>query len=59
MTNAKKDFVIFNYKLAGELIKLGHEMVSTGINTKNPKLTVYYFKDTEALRRDFRKLTNK
>ena len=45
-----KDYVIYNLKIANILIKAGFEMVGSGINTKNPKYRVFYFKDTPELR---------
>ena len=54
-----KDYVIYNLKIANLLINAGFEMVGSGINTKNPKYRVFYFKDTPELRAAVDRIINK
>ena len=53
-----KDYVIYNLKLANLLITAGFEMVGTGINTRDPKYRVFYFKDTPELRAAVERVIN-
>ena len=44
-----KKFVVFSQKVATKLKEKGFEIIDTGINTKNPKYTVFYFENTQEL----------
>ena len=50
-------YTIFSLRIANALAKQGFEIVNTGINVKNPKYSVFYFKDSEELRTALDKLT--
>ena len=54
-----KTFTVFNLKFANILARKGHQIVSVGINDKNPKYYVYNFEDTEEFRKDLAALTQK
>ena len=45
----EKDYIVYNPKIAGALMRKGFTMVKSKINYKNPKYYVYYFKPEEGL----------
>ena len=52
-----KKFVVYSQRIATQLKQRGFYIIDTGINTKNPKYTVFYFEDTEELRKAVQELT--
>ena len=46
----KKDFIIYNLRLARYLIDNGFIYKKTAVNINNPKYNVYYFEDSNELR---------
>lgn len=52
-------FAVFSQKVAIKLKEQGFEIIDTGINTKNPKYTVFYFENTNELRDAIVALTSK
>lgn len=50
---------IFSLKLANELMRKGNKVVDIEINTKNPKLKVFLFEDTDKLRNDMTSITKR
>lgn len=47
----KEDYYpIFSLRIASSLCDFGFEIDHTGVNVKNPKYKVFYFKNTEELR---------
>ncbi|MGL5961605.1 MAG: DUF5659 domain-containing protein [Cetobacterium sp.] len=55
----KECFKIFSLKLANCLVKEGFEIIDYEINTKNPRLKVFVFKDSDEFRNTITKLTSK
>lgn len=56
MTNAKGTRMVFSMKYAGKLIKMGHKVLETLPNPRNPKLDMFLFAADETFDEDFRKL---
>ena len=46
-----RPYTVFSLKLANKLVNKGFEILDTGVNVKNPKYRVFFFEDTEALRK--------
>lgn len=53
-----KQYTVFSLRIANILARQGFEIVGSGVNAKNPKLSVFYFEDTPAFRAALDKLTN-
>lgn len=49
-------YYIFSLRLANALTENGFEIIGRGINTRNPKYSVFYFEDTKELRNTLQKL---
>ena len=52
-----KKYLCYSLKLAKELNSKGFEIVDTGINIKFPKYKVFFFEDTEELRKTIEEIS--
>ena len=52
-----KQYTVFSLRIANVLVRQGFEIVGSGVNAKNPKLSVFYFEDTPAFREALESLT--
>jgi hypothetical protein len=50
LKTTEKNVPIFSQKLCGELLTKGFVLQGTAPNNKSPNKSVFYFKDSEALR---------
>ena len=48
-----KDYIVYSLRLANKLVNCGYQVKAVSINKNNPKYNIYYFEDTEKLRKDF------
>lgn len=56
MTNPNGTRMIFSMKYAGQLIKMGHEVIETLPNPRKPWLDMWLFKYDDTFDEDFNKL---
>ena len=49
---------IFKKDLALSLVRLGNELVDVTTNSRNPKYLIFYFKDTDKLKKDIELLNS-
>ena len=54
-----KQYTVFSLRIANILVRQGFEIVGSGVNAKNPKLSVFYFEDTPEFQSALQKLTSK
>lgn len=54
-----KPYTVFSLRIANILVRQGFEIIGSGVNAKNPKLSVFYFDDTPAFRAALKRLTDK
>ena len=49
---------IFKKDLALSLVRLGNELMDVTTNSRNPKYLIFYFKNTDKLKKDIAILNN-
>lgn len=59
MTNPSGTRMVFSMKYAGQLIKMGHEVLETLPNPRKPELDMFLFKADDSFDEDFKKLQRK
>ena len=52
-----KQYTVFSLRIANILARQGFAIVGSGVNAKNPKLSVFYFEDTPEFRAALESLT--
>lgn len=52
-----KPYTVFSLRIANILVRQGFSIIGSGVNAKNPKLSVFYFEDTPEFRKALNKLT--
>lgn len=56
MTNPPGTRIVFSIKFAGQLIKMGHELLETVPNPRKPELDMFLFKADPTFDEDFSNL---
>ena len=56
MTNPSGTRMIFSIKYAGQLMKMGHQVLETLPNPRKPKLDMFLFAADKTFDEDFKKL---
>ena len=56
MTNPSGTRMVFSMKYAGQLMKMGHEVLEVLPNPRKPKLDMFLFAVDETFDEDFKKL---
>lgn len=59
MTNPSGTRMVFSMKYAGQLIKMGHEVLEILPNPRKPELDMFLFKADDSFDEDFKKLQRK
>ena len=59
MTNPSGTRMIFSIKYAGQLMKMGHEVLEVLPNPRKPKLDMFLFKADATFDEDFKSLQRK
>lgn len=54
-----KPYTVFSLRIANVLVRQGFEIIGSGVNAKNPKMSVFYFEDTPKFREALESLTTK
>ena len=54
-----KQYTVFSLRIANILARQGFQIIGSGVNAKNPKLSVFYFEDTPEFRKSLQQLTSK
>ena len=51
-----KNIIVYNQRVAGELMSKGHNLIEIKKNKTNTDFNVFYFRDSEMLKRDMEEI---